>query len=123
MFTMSRDELYRNSFTDRDDLQEVLEYLMRNFTGIFTNYAYINEESIARSLGMSKRDLCGKLIALSHEGVITYIPAGKLPIITFLAPREDERPDLAIERAPVVDLEPLQAEAELRQSLLAVIVK
>lgn len=91
MFTMSRDELYRNSFTDRDDLQEVLEYLMRNFTGIFTNYAYINEESIARSLGMSKRDLCGKLIALSHEGVITYIPAGKLPIITFLAPREDER--------------------------------
>ena len=91
MFTMSRDELYRNSFTDRDDLQEVLEYLMRNFTGIFTNYAYINEESIARSLGMSKRDLCGKLIALSHEGVITYIPAGKLPIITFLALREDER--------------------------------
>ncbi len=91
MFTMSRDELYRNSFTDRDDLQEVLEYLMRNFTGIFTNYAYINEESIASSLGMSKRDLCGKLIALSHEGVITYIPAGKLPIITFLAPREDER--------------------------------
>ena len=91
MFTMSRDELYRNSFTDRDDLQEVLEHLMRNFTGIFTNYAYINEESIARSLGMSKRDLCGKLIALSHEGVITYIPAGKLPIITFLAPREDER--------------------------------
>ncbi len=91
MFTMSRDELYRNSFTDRDDLQEVLEYLMRNFTGIFTNYAYINEESIARSLCMSKRDLCGKLIALSHEGVITYIPAGKLPIITFLAPREDER--------------------------------
>ncbi|MBQ2050874.1 MAG: RecQ family zinc-binding domain-containing protein, partial [Paludibacteraceae bacterium] len=91
MFTMSRDELYRNSFTDRDDLQEVLEYLMRNFTGIFTNYAYINEESIARSLGMSKRDLCGKLIALSHEGVITYIPAGKLPIITFIAPREDER--------------------------------
>lgn len=91
MFTMSRDELYRNSFTDRDDLQEVLEYLMRNFTGIFTNYAYINEESIACSLGMSKRDLCGKFIALSHEGVITYIPAGKLPIITFLAPREDER--------------------------------
>ena len=91
MFTMSRDELYRNSFTDRDDLQEVLEYLMRNFTGIFTNYAYINEESIARSLCMSKRDLCGKLIALSHEGVITYIPAGKLPIITFIAPREDER--------------------------------
>lgn len=91
MFTMSRDELYRNSFTDRDDLQEVLEYLMRNFTGIFTNYAYINEESIARSLGMSKRDLCGKLIALSHEGVITYIPAGKLPVITFIAPREDER--------------------------------
>ena len=37
--------------------------------------------------------------------------------------REVERPYLAIERAPVVDLEPLQAEAELRQSLLAVIVK
>ena len=102
MFTMSRDELYRNSFTDRDDLQEVLEYLMRNFTGIFTNYAYINEESIARSLGMSKRDLCGKLIALSHEGVITYIPAGKLPIITFIAPREDER-RLYISRASYGD--------------------
>ena len=90
MFLMGREALYRDSFTDRDDLQEVLVYLMRNFTGIFTDYAYINEESIARSLYMSKKDLCGKLIALSREGIISYIPAGKLPIITFLLPREDE---------------------------------
>lgn len=90
IITMTREDLYRDSVTDRQELGDIMEYLMRHYSGIFTDYVSINERFIAHDLCVNVQDLYIKLKLLRQEGIIGYVPVSKLPIITFCTPREEE---------------------------------
>jgi ATP-dependent DNA helicase RecQ len=87
MFLVSRDELYSwQSTHPNEDI--VLECAMRSYSGMFTEYAYINEEQLSRRSALSHKEVCEALISLSRQRIIHYIPRKQNPYIFFSAPRE-----------------------------------
>lgn len=83
----TRDELYD---IDMSPLQEaILHAIMRKYTGIFTEPAYLFDEQLATELGIKLRDLNEQLIALSRRHIIQFIPRRKTPYITFILDHED----------------------------------
>ena len=87
MFLVDRDELYSwQSTHPNEDI--VLECAMRSYSGMFTEYAYINEEQLSRRSALSHKEVCETLISLSRQRIIHYIPRKQNPYIFFSAPRE-----------------------------------
>lgn len=55
---------------------------------MFSEYAYINEDQLARRTALSHKEVCEALISLSRQRIIHYIPRRQNPYIFFSAPRE-----------------------------------
>ena len=66
-----------------------MHVLLRSYTGLFTDFAYINEDQIAKRLGWTHHQVYEGLVALSKEQIIQYIPRKKTPFLTFTHERED----------------------------------
>lgn len=87
MFIVDREELY-NWQEQYPNEETVLECAMRSYSGMFSEYAYINEEQLARRTALSQKEVCEALISLSKQKIIHYIPRRQNPYIFFSAPRE-----------------------------------
>ena len=87
MFLVDRDELYSWQSTHPNE-EIVLECAMRSYSGMFTEYAYVNEEQLSRRSALSHKEVCEALISLSRQRIIHYIPRRQNPYIFFSAPRE-----------------------------------
>ena len=68
--------------------QHLVQELMRTYTGIFTDTAYIRDERFAKTLGISTRQLNEQLVGLARQGIVRYIPRRHTPYITFIQERE-----------------------------------
>lgn len=68
--------------------QQLVNDLLRTYTGIFTDLAYIHDERFAKSLGITTRQLNELLVGLAKQGIIRYIPRRHTPYITFIQERE-----------------------------------
>lgn len=90
MFTMPRRKLYDLDFSDDPLLDEVLEFMMRNYPGLFSDYVKVDEVDMAKHLGLTREELYRKLSKLSSYSVIDYIPGRKTPYIKYLQRRVDE---------------------------------
>lgn len=88
MFIVNRDELY-NFQLNKPALDKLMQLLLRSYTGLFSEYAYINEDILAKRLGVSRSVLYDDLIALSKYGIISYIPAKKTPFVIYTQNRVD----------------------------------
>ncbi len=86
MFRCTREELYHTELTDTQD--RIVNYLLRTYTGIFTEPAYIHDNIIADRLGIKIEELNHSLIELAQQQVLQYIPRRKTPYITFVQERE-----------------------------------
>lgn len=87
LFTLMKDELYKlRQNTEQDQLIHVL---LRSYTGLFTDPAYINEDLIAKRLGWKRDEVYRQLTALAKEKIIQYIPRKKTPFLTLTHERED----------------------------------
>lgn len=85
-FIVSRERLYAvNAGNELED--RLMEILMRTYAGIFVQYIFIQEQYIADSLGVSRQEIYGALIALSRRKIISYIPGNDRPYVVFLQPR------------------------------------
>lgn len=88
MFIATRDELYRylhqNKKTD-----EVIQIILRAYTGLFSDYVYINESLIATRAGISGQELYEILTGLSKYRIVNYIPHKKTPLIVYTRTREE----------------------------------
>ncbi|MGX8698005.1 MAG: hypothetical protein ACSW8D_16615, partial [Prevotella sp.] len=62
-FTVRRDELYRN-YSESADQEVVIRTLLRLYTGIFTDYVFIDEKYLARKCGFDDARLFEVLIGL-----------------------------------------------------------
>lgn len=87
LMTMTRRALY-----DLRDLSEeterVLQFILRNYTGIFADYEYIQESFIASSLELTERTVYEALLNLKKNHVIDYVPRRRSPYIYMLRSRE-----------------------------------
>lgn len=67
--------------------EELFNYLLRRYTGIFQEFVYISEDDISIATGIPVRDIYDKLIALSQLHIIRYIPRKRIPFLTLTRPR------------------------------------
>ncbi len=87
IFTIHRDALYK--MPDKNQkIETLIKTLLRSYTGLFTDFAYINEELIAQRAGLAKDEVYQLLIYLSKQGVIQYVPRKKTPFIVFVQQRQ-----------------------------------
>ena len=86
LFTLSREELYKLRTTDPES-EQLIQLLLRSYTGLFTDYAFINEDSLATRIGMPRRRIYELLIQLSQRHIVSYIPRKKTPYIIYTRAR------------------------------------
>lgn len=86
MFLTQRDELYRLENHDADT-DRVIQALLRCYSGLFSDYVYIEEPRIARMAGVASDLIYPILISLSRQHVISYIPRKNVPYIIYTRPR------------------------------------
>ena len=90
IFLTTREELYQ--LQNRDHLtDEIIQIILRSYTGLFADYAYIDESLIATRAGTTPQEVYDRLTALSKHRILHYVPRKKAPQITFTRPREEPR--------------------------------
>lgn len=72
-----------------DDL--VMEYIMRMYTGVFTDTVHINEEDIAVYTHTSSDAVYRHLTKLAKKGDILYIPFKRTPLLIYETARKDSQ--------------------------------
>jgi len=90
MFILSREELYRLHETDRDT-DRLIQTVLRTYTGLFSDYAYISEELLALRLHMDRSEVYQRLIHLAQLHIVSYIPAKKTPYIIYTRERLEQK--------------------------------
>lgn len=88
MFIVRRDELYATR--DDVDTENVLRVLLRTYTGLFTDYVYIDEHLLAHHAGLDYHRVYEILKSLNYNRIIRYIPHKKTPLIRYVQRREDK---------------------------------
>jgi len=85
LFTIGKDDLYKTKQTTDQD--RLIHILLRSYTGLFTDLAAINEETIAKRLEWTHDKVYEQLVGLAKERIIQYIPRKKTPFLTFVHER------------------------------------
>ena len=89
LFTAGRDDLYR---LHQDKMTEdIMNIILRNYSGIFTDYAYIDEHLICSRAGIDREQLYMTLMNLQSQGVVRYVPERRTPVILWTRERIDTR--------------------------------
>ncbi len=86
LFIENKDDLYKTIQTAEQE--KIIHILLRSYTGLFTDYAYINEDLIAKRLECTRDEVYLQLTGLAKEKIIQYIPRKKTPFLTFIRERE-----------------------------------
>ncbi|MDO4163575.1 MAG: ATP-dependent DNA helicase RecQ [Bacteroides sp.] len=88
LFTLQRDELYKLKGMG-DEMDKLIQVILRSYTGLFTDYAFIDEESLAVRTGLTRRQVYESLIRLDKLHIVSYIPRKKTPYIIYTRERMD----------------------------------
>lgn len=96
MMLMKRAELYELTLPPR--AARLFDLILRTSTGIFADYEYISEPSLASTLRVSQQDVYDDLLLLSRLHVLHYVPRRTTPFIYFPTAREDTA-DILIPRS------------------------
>lgn len=86
MMLITKEELYRTKISNVAD--RIINCLFRNYTGIFADPVYINENFVSQQTGLSTETIHETLISLSMEHVIRYIPRIRTPYIHYPLERQ-----------------------------------
>ncbi|KPL23031.1 MAG: recombinase RecQ, partial [Bacteroides sp. SM1_62] len=87
-FLVNRDELYKFQIANID-FDAFIKLVLRTYTGLFTDYVTIYEESLANQAKVKPELIIQYLKRLSSMGIIRYIPQKKTPVIIFTEERLD----------------------------------
>ena len=87
-FTLERDQLYRlTNLTPTEDA--VIMALLRNYSGLFVDYVFIDEGTVASKAGLTAQQVYLVLKGLSMKRIVHFIPQRHMPTITYLTNRVD----------------------------------
>jgi ATP-dependent DNA helicase RecQ len=88
MFLLNRDDFYR-----LDHLppltEKLLQVMMRQYGGLFTQYVYIDEKDLADHTDMDSQTVYEILKSLNQQYILHYIPKKNIPHIHFPIRRVD----------------------------------
>lgn len=89
LFVVGKEDLYKIKLQTEQD--KLVHILLRSYTGLFTDLASINEETLAKRLSWTRDQVYAQLISLAKERIIQYIPRKKTPYITYTREREETK--------------------------------
>lgn len=85
-FLIRRDDLYRlDKFNDKQE--RILNVILRNYGGVFTDEKFISESFVAEISGTTHHEVHEFLTMLAKRGIVRYIPQRSCSLITFLRRR------------------------------------
>ena len=87
-FIVTRDELYRR-YDISATSDQVIRTLLRLYSGVFSDFVFIDEKYISEVGGIELEPLFESLLGLSRARVIQYIPRRTCPSVTFVRHRLD----------------------------------
>lgn len=87
MIHLTREDLYKIKLIESQE--KLMFVLLRSYTGLFAEPAYIREELLAERLKCTVDDVYNNLVALSKERIIQYIPRKRTPFLTYIQDREE----------------------------------
>ena len=90
LFTIRRDELYKLREMGKE-AEALIQSILRSYTGVFTDYAYISEESLAICTGLTRQQIYNILVTLTKRRIVDYIPRKKTPYIIYTRERLELR--------------------------------
>lgn len=90
LFLVNREDLYQ-TFNQDALTDEILQVILRSYTGVFADYVFIDETLIASRAQTTQQEVYNRLIELSKRRIIRYVPRKNVPQITYTRPREEPR--------------------------------
>lgn len=72
-------------------MDKLIQTILRSYTGVFTDHAFINEDSLAIRTGLTRRKVYELLIHLAKLRIVSYIPRKKTPYIIYTRERVETR--------------------------------
>lgn len=81
-FIVEKDSLYslRGLHTDYDTL---INAILRSYSGLFSDYVYIDERYLSRITKLSRHRMYEILVSLTNRGVLLYAPSKRCSVVTF----------------------------------------
>jgi ATP-dependent DNA helicase RecQ len=89
-FIVERDDLYKFQVANAG-LDGFIKLLLRSYTGFFSDYVSIDEQFLAKKVGIDRKTVYEYLKRLSSLKIIKYIPQKKTPLIIYTEERLDEK--------------------------------
>ena len=81
-FIVDKDSLYRFKGLPTD-YELLINAILRNYSGLFSDFAFIDERYLSRVTKLSRHRMYEILVSLHSKRLIEYAPSKKCPIITF----------------------------------------
>ena len=90
LFTIRRDELYklREMGTEAEAL---IQMILRSYTGVFTDYAYISEATLSVRTGLTREQIYNILVTLTKRRMVDYNPHERTTYIIYTRERQELR--------------------------------
>ena len=90
MIFANKDELY-DLETTTPGADQVLQAILRIYTGLFADYVFINEDVIAYRTGLSQETIYNSLLELTRMHILHYVPRKRTPYIIYTTSREEPK--------------------------------
>ncbi len=91
-------------YAKKDNAKAVLQSTLRTYTGLFSTFAYINENNIARQTNLTREEVYQTLKTFAEVNLASYVPQNNLPLLTFLQNRYESK-RLSISKGAYEDLQ------------------
>ena len=102
MIMAKKEELYDLETTTRG-ADQVLQAILRLYTGLFADYVFIIEDVIAFRTGLDQETIYNSLLELTRMHILHYVPRKRTPYIIYTTSR-DEPKHVLIPKAVYEDL-------------------
>ena len=102
MILAKKEELY-DLETATHGADQVLQAILRLYTGLFADYVFINEDVIAFRTGLDQETIYNSLLELTRMHILHYVPRKRTPYIIYTTSR-DEPKHVLIPKAVYEDL-------------------
>ena len=89
-FIVSRDDLYKFQVAN-ESFDVFIKLLLRSYTGMFSEFVAINEETLSRKSAASRDTIYQYLVKLSSLNIIRYIPGKKTALVIFTEERLERK--------------------------------
>jgi len=89
-FVVGRDDLYKFQVAN-ETFDGFIKLLLRSYTGMFSEFVPVNEESLANKAAISRDAVYQYLVKLSAMNIIRYIPGKRSALVIFTEERLERK--------------------------------